>query len=226
MFGGGVVAFETLHKAPAPLLMKWRLLHCIDHSKLSQPIADDPYQRTARALSPLPLPCTVTCSIIYFRRWVMLSGTSITRTLISPLEEGTSIRGVEWALKVDGRGGNILITWCFWSLWAVLGAFSWPAFQFWITNLFQMNFLPAPGVPPSLWHSLHLTCWLLSFPAFTNIHLISLRTSTVGEICNFKSWILPFSVPAPCNSPLFVFHKCKCKTSHWKCFLCPLRLLL
>lgn len=52
-------ASETPHKAPAPLLhallMKWRPLHSTDHSKLSQPIADDPYQRTSKALSaPAP----------------------------------------------------------------------------------------------------------------------------------------------------------------------------
>lgn len=48
---------------------------------------------------PLPLPCNVTCSIIYFRRWVMLSGTSITTTLISPLELVHQYR------ERDGGGG-------------------------------------------------------------------------------------------------------------------------
>lgn len=71
-------------------------------------------------------------------------------------------------------------------------------FLFWLTNLFEVNFLAAHGVPLllSVWHSLHLSCWLLSFPVFTCIHLIPLRTSTQGEICNFKSRNLPFFLSA------------------------------
>lgn len=74
-------------------------------------------------------------------------------------------------------------------------------FLFWLTNLFEVNFPPAHGVPLllSVWHFLHLSCWLLSFPVFTCIHLIPLRTSTQGEICNFKSRNLPFFL-----SPLFL----------------------
>lgn len=62
MFVGDVAA-ETLHKAPAslfcPPLMKWMPLRFIDRSELSQPIADDPYQGTARAAAALapPLHC-------------------------------------------------------------------------------------------------------------------------------------------------------------------------
>lgn len=73
-----------------------------------------------------------------------------------------------------------------------------------------MNFLPAPRVSLfSVWH----LCWLLSFPGFTHAHLPSLRSSTVGELCNFKSRILPLSMPAPCNNPQFVFHKWNSKES-------------
>lgn len=115
------------------------------------------------------------------QRWVTLSGTSITATLISPLV---------------GRAKGLLPTW--W-IFSVLGAF-----KVWIlllTNKFVWSQLSSSprGASPPLWHSLHLSCRLLSFPVFTCIHLIPLRTSTQGEICNFKSRNLPFFL-----SPLFL----------------------
>lgn len=150
-------------------------------------------------------------SIIYFRRWVMLSGISIT-TLISPLELVHQYKSWMSPKSRHGRGRNALLTWCFLSLSAVLGAFSWTGF---LNNKFVWNELSASPqgacLSLSVWHSLHLPCWRLSFPAFACIHLISLRTCTEGEICNFKAGSSPLSVPALYNSPQFVFHK-------WMCF--------
>lgn len=71
-------------------------------------------------------------------------------------------------------------------------------FLFWLTNLFEVNFLPTQGGLSSLSDILSI------FPAdcfhsvFTCVHLIPLRTFTQGEICNFKSRIRPFFL-----SPLF-----------------------
>lgn len=143
----------------------------------------------------LLLPYNMTCSLIYFRRWVMLSGTSITATSISPLELVRQYQSGMSPKSRHGRGRNALLTWCFLSLSAVLGAFSWTGFLF-LNNKFVWNELSASpqgaSLSLSVWHSLHLSCWLLSFPASTCIHLISLRTSTEGEICNFKSRTPPF----------------------------------
>lgn len=124
-----------------------------NHRRLSQLIARDPYQRAAAASSAPSSTNNMTCLLIYFRRWVMLSGTSITATLISPLE---LVRQYESRRSPKSRRGsgrrNNLLTWCFF----FFGAFQlrwellvWLYFSFWIANLFEMNFLRAHGVSPS-----------------------------------------------------------------------------
>lgn len=57
-WGGGPQKLYT-KSSGSTRLMKWGPLHWIDHSELSRPIADDPYQRTARASSAFtpPLQC-------------------------------------------------------------------------------------------------------------------------------------------------------------------------
>lgn len=208
------VASESLHKARAPLsyplLMKWRPLHSIDHSKLSQLIADDPYQSQGFICPP---PQTMACSLIYFRRWVMLSGISITTTLICPLELVHQYKSWMSPKSRHGRGRNALLTWCFLSLLAALGAFSWTGF---LNNKFVWNELSASpqGACLSLCLTFSPSSVLTAFIHCLRMHsptVISLRTSTEGEICNFKAGSSPNSVPALYNSPQFVFHK-------WICF--------
>lgn len=108
-----------------------------NHRRLSQLIARDPYQRAAAA-SPAPSSANnMTCLLIYFRRWVMLSGTSITATLIPPLD---LVRQYESRRSPKSRRGSgrrkrlayLMLFFFFFSrsLSVALGAFSLTVFLF------------------------------------------------------------------------------------------------
>lgn len=141
---------------------------------------------------PLPLPCTVTCSIIYFGRWVMLSGTSITMTLISPLELTHQYSWMSSQSRQEITSWLPDVFWVSHPYWELLVGLN--SFFLFLNNKCVSNELSASpqGASHSVWHSLSFTL-MLSFPAFTHIHPLSLRSSTVGEMCNFKSRILPLS---------------------------------